>query len=364
MRETLPDDPSVKTYAYGITTVLLSMTCLVMTLIYSFDQGDDRNLWGLPVGVDPIVRGAQFLGETSAIRTWTPSGSSPTAHSKQSSLEFSWRTKFLKVRENLREETFLIMHSCSNTSSGLELIASGFGHKFSLDDGSSGIHKRVVFSSVLRLVIGYMFMLSLFINVVQATDVLSVFYNVLALQFVESIDDVSYALGSRGFFGETIRKATSVQHSLQAVGDRGLPSKHCIFRIARFVYYLNAVLMIAGLIAISVGQSKGTYGCATLATLHVNFAEMMWDEGKMQIALNNRYSNKIKAYIVDKNGETVRNPRELMFPFFNGDYKVRKNDAMVSRIRSIIPPQREGLMNGYPRYVGKPSKGWIVMVRH
>ena len=58
MRETLPDDPSVKTYAYGITTVLLSMTCLVMTLIYSFDQGDDRNLWGLPVGVDPIVRGA------------------------------------------------------------------------------------------------------------------------------------------------------------------------------------------------------------------------------------------------------------------------------------------------------------------
>ena len=82
--------------AFGIVTALLSMTCLVMTLIYSFDQGDDKNPWGLPVGVVPIVRGAQFLGKsTAAIRTWTPSGSSPIARSKESLSEFSWRTRFL-----------------------------------------------------------------------------------------------------------------------------------------------------------------------------------------------------------------------------------------------------------------------------
>ena len=175
------------------------------------------------------------------------------------------------VRGDVSSNVFLL-----NTSPGLELIASGFGHKFSLSDGSK-VYKRVIFSSMLRLVIGYMFLLSLFVNVVQATDVLSVFYDVLALQFVESMDDVAYALGSRGFFGESIRKATSVQHSLQTLGDRGMSSKHCIFRMARFAYYLNAVLMIVGLTAISVEQSKGTYGCTTLS---VNFAEMMLDEGK------------------------------------------------------------------------------------
>lgn len=58
-----------KAYTFGIVTALLSMTCLAMTLIYSFDQGDDSNPWGLPVGVDKRVRGAQFLGKSAAIRT-------------------------------------------------------------------------------------------------------------------------------------------------------------------------------------------------------------------------------------------------------------------------------------------------------
>ncbi|EJK75810.1 hypothetical protein THAOC_02455 [Thalassiosira oceanica] len=208
-----------KAYTFGIVTALLSMTCLAMTLIYSFDQGDDSNPWGLPVGVDKRVRGAQFLG--------------------------------------------------------LELIASGFAHNFSLDDGSTLIYKRVIFSSVLRLVIGYMFLLSLFINVVQNSDVISVFYDILALQFVESLDDVAYALGKRGFFGETIRKSTSIQHSLTAVGDRGLSSIQRVFGLARFAYFLNLVIMIAGLSAITVQSNAGAYGCSTLS---VNFPELMWDE--------------------------------------------------------------------------------------
>ena len=155
-------------------------------------------------------------------------------------------------------------------------------HKFSIDDGSTVIYKRVIFSSVLRLVVGYTFLLSLFINVVQTTDVLSVFFDVLALQFVESIDDVAYALGKRGFFGETIRKSTSIRHSLTAVGDRGLSSKQCVFRVARFAYFLNVVIVIAGLFAISVQSNAGAFGCATL---NVNFPELIWDQGKMHVAL-------------------------------------------------------------------------------
>lgn len=262
-----------KAYTFGIVTALLSMTCLAMTLIYSFDQGDDSNPWGLPVGVDKRVRGAQFLGVIVGV--------------------------FME----------------DEIPQGLELIASGFAHNFSLDDGSTLIYKRVIFSSVLRLVIGYMFLLSLFINVVQNSDVISVFYDILALQFVESLDDVAYALGKRGFFGETIRKSTSIQHSLTAVGDRGLSSIQRVFGLARFAYFLNLVIMIAGLSAITVQSNAGAIGCSTLS---VNFPELMWDE----------------AYIVDENGATDRNPRPLMFSFFNGHYK------------------RDGqLVNGYPRYV-------------
>ena len=53
-----------KPHTFGMISALLSMTCLVMSLIYSFGQGDDSNPWGLPVGVDRIVRGAQYLGKS------------------------------------------------------------------------------------------------------------------------------------------------------------------------------------------------------------------------------------------------------------------------------------------------------------
>lgn len=42
---------------------------------------------------------------------------------------------------------------------------------------------------------GYLFLSSLFINIAQNDDVLEIFYDVLALEFVENIDDTTYALG-------------------------------------------------------------------------------------------------------------------------------------------------------------------------
>ena len=77
---------------------------------------------------------------------------------------------------------------------GLQLIANGVGHTLLLNDGKE-VQKRVMISSIFRLVVGYLFLSSLFINIAQNDDVLSIFYDVLALEFVESIDDTAFALG-------------------------------------------------------------------------------------------------------------------------------------------------------------------------
>lgn len=53
-------------------------------------------------------------------------------------------------------------------------------------------------ASLLRIVIGYMFLICLFLVVVQEATVLDIFFDVLALQFVENIDDVIYELCKRG----------------------------------------------------------------------------------------------------------------------------------------------------------------------
>ena len=189
---------------------------------------------------------------------------------------------------------------------GLELIMIGWGDvSFILDDNGSAIRKRVLFSSSLRLVVGYMFLVSLFTNVMQSSDVLGVFFDVLALQFVESLDDVVYGLAKRGFFGGSLMRATTKCHSLQIKnGDnlgigRGVSSNSSNHRFARGVYYFNGVALLAGAIVVGVKQHNGSYRCKTLT---VTFPEEMLE----------------KVY-VGGNGIAYEE-RTVHYPSFNGVY--------------------------------------------
>lgn len=67
---------------------------------------------------------------------------------------------------------------------GLQLIANGAGHTLLLN-GKTVVQRRVVISSIFRLVVGYLFLSSLFLAIAQSSDVIQIFYDLLALQFVE-----------------------------------------------------------------------------------------------------------------------------------------------------------------------------------
>ena len=82
---------------------------------------------------------------------------------------------------------------------GLQLIANAAGHTLLLN-GQQEVRKRVLVSSILRLVVGYLFLSSLFLNIAQNSDVIAIFYDVLALEFVENIDDTTFALGKYSSF--------------------------------------------------------------------------------------------------------------------------------------------------------------------
>lgn len=63
--------------------------------------------------------------------------------------------------------------------------------------------RRILLSSFLRLIVGYLFLFSLFVVVVQESTVINIFFNILGLEFVENIDDVLFALFKRGEFCST-----------------------------------------------------------------------------------------------------------------------------------------------------------------
>ena len=49
-------------------------------------------------------------------------------------------------------------------------------------------YSKFVCSCILRILIGYLFLVNILLVLVQATDVLSIFYDLLALQFVQQLD--------------------------------------------------------------------------------------------------------------------------------------------------------------------------------
>jgi len=67
-----------------------------------------------------------------------------------------------------------------------------------MNNGKIISQRRIILSSLLRIVVGYLFLSTLFANIAQNDDVINIFYDVLALEFVESIDDHSFALAKRG----------------------------------------------------------------------------------------------------------------------------------------------------------------------
>lgn len=99
-------------------------------------------------------------------------------------------------------------HGTDEIPQALQLIANGAGHTLLLN-GQTAVHKRVIISSMFRLVVGYLFLSSLFITISQNNNVIEIFYDVLvsmaqakmfySFVFVTSLCSNSHFLLCKGF---------------------------------------------------------------------------------------------------------------------------------------------------------------------
>ena len=73
---------------------------------------------------------------------------------------------------------------------------------------------------------------------------------------------------------------TKKSHKLQTINnERGISSRSRSHRISLLVYYLNAVVLVSGLIGISFIQHHGGYRCHTLT---VQFEEKVWENAHVR----------------------------------------------------------------------------------
>eukprot|EP00578_Thalassiosira_sp_NH16_P023261 CAMPEP_0181093132 /NCGR_PEP_ID=MMETSP1071-20121207/9285_1 /TAXON_ID=35127 /ORGANISM="Thalassiosira sp., Strain NH16" /LENGTH=802 /DNA_ID=CAMNT_0023175351 /DNA_START=14 /DNA_END=2422 /DNA_ORIENTATION=+ len=273
-------------FVFALCATAISMVCLGLALAESIAFSLRMGL-RVPIGVSPAVTAAQFVGIILGVlfEAEVPEGLQLIAYGMMDSEEVR------RVRRGRRSSFILV---------GGDMISP----------------RRVVLSSLLRIAVGYMFLAALFVTVVQAESVIAIFYDVLALGFVESIDDHAYAMAKRGFFGKTMVLATHEKKKLLIDFNRkrGISSRYWSHRCARIVYFSNAVIMLAGLSVITVNQQHGKYRCGSIT---VNFEEEIWERAHVVIDMQDGFSTE---------------ERLLLYSHFSGTYI------------------ENGTHGGYPRY--------------
>jgi hypothetical protein len=187
-------------FAFAIIVHVLCMTCLILALKNQISIGKEMNELGMAAEVSKEVHATRYIAILVAIINET------------------------------------------EIPQALELIGKGFEQKAHKKGWIS--FKRIFFSSFLRLMIGYTFLCSVFVVVVQVTDVLSMFMNILALSFVESIDDIVYELAKRGFIGHAIMNACEpVSMLVDEKTSNGKLTSTAIWarRVIRIFYFFNII---------------------------------------------------------------------------------------------------------------------------
>ena len=121
-----------------------------------------------------------------------------------------------------------------------------------------------------------------------------------------------YSLAQRGFYGSGIRKVAMRTHKLQAINnERGISSRSRSHRISLLVYYLNAVVLVSGLIGISFIQHHGGYRCHTLT---VQFEEKVWENAHVRRPETESESN-VDDFL---RGLDIKEDWHLVYSYFNG----------------------------------------------
>mmetsp|Transcript_11949 Transcript_11949/g.25217 ORF Transcript_11949/g.25217 Transcript_11949/m.25217 type:complete len:574 (+) Transcript_11949:205-1926(+) len=159
---------------------------------------------------------------------------------------------------------------------------------------------RFFLAAIVRLLMGYLFLTNTFLVVVQAEEVLDIFYDVLALQFLQQLDDISFALAKIDVFGKHL-KIASTRKYFRVEFNRvpfGLRKMTSLF--LKGLYFLNLAGMLAGLIMVTTNQVTGRYHCDSIT---VAFGDDIWDD----------------AMVVTDSGEVKS--QVLLFSYFNGVYR-------------------------------------------
>jgi len=135
---------------------------------------------------------------------------------------------------------------------------------------------KFVCSSTLRIAMGYLFLGNVLVILIQADEVLTIFYDVLALQFLQQLDDIAFRVAKIDVLGKRLHRATMMPYfNAEFQKQKNGNGSRTIKYFLKAIYFINLAVFLAAMIVISVRQTRGHYQCESIT---VTFGEEVWRE--------------------------------------------------------------------------------------
>ncbi|KAL7533329.1 hypothetical protein ACHAXR_009453 [Thalassiosira sp. AJA248-18] len=142
-------------------------------------------------------------------------------------------------------------------------------------------YPRFVLSSFLRITMGYVFLVNVVIILIQADGVIEIFYDVLALQFVQQLDDIGFSISKMEVLGKRLQRATMKPffHVEFQKENESLRIKWRIRTFLKAMYFINLAGCLTVMIVVSSRQLMGQYQCESIT---VRFGDDVWQDSIVQ----------------------------------------------------------------------------------
>jgi len=162
-------------------------------------------------------------------------------------------------------------------------------------------YHKFVASCVLRICVGYLFLVNVLFILMRAREVLDIFFDFIALQFLQQLDDIAFNLARMGVFSKSLRAETTNKYfrtEFKKEVDKAEKSRR-ISLFLKAIYFMNLIGLLCGQIYVSRKQSRGDYQCKSITVI---IKDEVWEESVV----------KVPGKDVEK--------MVLIYPYFNGHY--------------------------------------------
>jgi len=114
---------------------------------------------------------------------------------------------------------------------------------------------------------GYLFLVNVLVVLIQADTVIEIFYDVLALQFIQKLDDIGFSVSKMEVLGKRLQRATTTPyfHVNFQKEKESLGLKWRVRMFLKAVCFINLAMFLDAMIALSTRQTSGHYQCESVS---------------------------------------------------------------------------------------------------